>query len=288
MQTIDAPLTRSGWRIRGQELALERPLVMGIVNVTPDSFSDGGRFLDRAAALSQARRLIDEGADLLDIGGESTRPGAADVSEDEEIRRVVPLVEALAADGVPVSVDTSKPAVMRAALAAGASIVNDVRALREAGAIEAVAEADCGLVLMHMQGTPRTMQAAPQYADVAQEVIDFLAQRISALAAHGIDARRIVVDPGFGFGKTVAHNFTLLRELERLLGLGRPLLVGLSRKSMLGAVSGRGVEAREYASVAAAVLAVERGARIVRAHDVAATRDALAVWHAMQSMGGSE
>jgi dihydropteroate synthase len=201
---------------------------------------------------------------------------------------VVPLVEALAADGVTVSVDTSKPAVMRAALAAGASIVNDVRALREPGAIEAVADADCGLVLMHMRGTPRTMQAAPRYADVAQEVTDFLAQRISALAAHGVDARRIVVDPGFGFGKTVAHNFTLLRELERLLGLGRPLLVGLSRKSMLGAVSGRGVEVREYASVAAAVLAVERGARIVRAHDVAATRDALAVWHAMQSMGGSE
>jgi dihydropteroate synthase len=287
MQTI-APLTRSGWRIRGRELTLERPLVMGIVNVTPDSFSDGGRFLDRGAALAQARRLIDDGADLLDIGGESTRPGAADVAEDEEIRRVVPLVEALAADGVTVSVDTSKPAVMRAALAAGASIVNDVRALRDPGAIEAVADADCGLVLMHMQGTPRTMQAAPRYADVAQEVIDFLAQRISALAAHGVDARRIVVDPGFGFGKTVAHNFTLLRELERLLGLGRPLLVGLSRKSMLGAVSGRGVEAREFASVAAAILAVERGARIVRAHDVAATRDALAVWHAMQSMGGSE
>jgi dihydropteroate synthase len=286
MQTLEAQAVRSGWQIRGRVLALERPLVMGIVNVTPDSFSDGGRFFDRSAALEHALRLIDDGADLLDIGGESTRPGAADVPARDELKRVVPLFEALASRGIPLSVDTSKPEVMRAALAAGAAIVNDVRALREAGAIEAVADSDCGIVLMHMRGTPRTMQAAPEYRDVTQEVTDFLAQRIGALVAHGADVRRIVVDPGFGFGKTAAHNFTLLRELERLAELGRPVLVGLSRKSMLGAVSGRKVDEREFASVAAAVLAVERGARIVRVHDVAATRDALAVLQAMQSTGG--
>ena len=286
MQTLEAQAVRSGWRVAGRVLALERPLVMGIVNVTPDSFSDGGRFFDRSAALEHALRLIDDGADLLDIGGESTRPGAADVPARDEIERVVPLFEALAGRGIPLSVDTSKPEVMRSALAAGAAIVNDVRALREAGAIEAIADSDCGIVLMHMQGTPRTMQGAPEYRDVTQEVTDFLAQRIGTLVAHGADVRRIVVDPGFGFGKTAAHNFTLLRELERLAELGRPVLVGLSRKSMLGAVTDRKVDEREFASVAAVVLAVERGARIVRVHDVAATRDALAVLQAMQSTGG--
>lgn len=284
MQTLEAQAVASNWRIRGRVLALERPLVMGIVNVTPDSFSDGGRFFDRGAALEHALRLIDDGADLLDIGGESTRPGAADVPPDAEIERVVPLIEALAGRGIPISVDTSKPEVMQAALAAGAMVINDVRALREPGAIEAVADSDCGLVLMHMQGTPRTMQAAPEYRDVTREVSDFLAQRIGALVEHGVDVRRIAVDPGFGFGKTAAHNFTLLRELERLAELGRPVLVGLSRKSMLGAVSGRSVDEREFASVAAAVLAIERGARIVRVHDVAATRDAVAIWQAMQAM----
>jgi dihydropteroate synthase len=287
MQTFEAQVIQSGWHIGGRVLALDRPLVMGIVNVTPDSFSDGGRYFDRGAALAHALRLIDEGADLLDIGGESTRPGAADVTASDEIGRVVPLIDALAGrGGVPLSVDTSKLEVMQAALAAGAVVVNDVRALREPGAIEAVADSDCGIVLMHMQGTPRTMQAAPEYRDVTQEVTDFLAQRIGALGGLGIDVRRIVVDPGFGFGKTAAHNFTLLRELARLAGLGRPVLVGLSRKSMLGAASGRSVDERGFASVAAALLAVERGARIVRVHDVAATRDALAVWQAMQSTGG--
>src|SRR5512134_2464801 len=273
MTTLEAQAVRSGWRIRGRVLTLERPLVMGIVNVTPDSFSDGGRFLARGVAVEHGLRLIDDGADLLDIGGESTRPGAADVAADEEVERVVPVIEALAGRGVPLSVDTSKPEVMRAALAAGAGIVNDVRALREPGTIEAVADSDCGIVLMHMQGTPRTMQAAPDYRDVTRQVSDFLVQRIGALVAHGVDVHRIAVDPGFGFGKTAEHNFTLLRELERLAELRRPILVGLSRKSMLGAATGRSVDAREFASAAAAVLAVERGARIVRVHDVVATRD---------------
>ncbi|HSQ10441.1 MAG TPA: dihydropteroate synthase [Burkholderiaceae bacterium] len=259
---------------------------MGIVNVTPDSFSDGGRYLSAPAALEHARRLIDEGADMLDIGGESTRPGAADVSEPEEIERVVPLIEALRSTSVPLSVDTSKPGVMRAALVAGASIVNDVRAFLEAGAPEAVVGSRCGLVLMHMQGTPRTMQREPSYGNVVQEVSDFLRSRVAALVHVGVAAERIAVDPGFGFGKSVAHNFRLLRELDALTALGRPVLVGLSRKSMLGAVTGRAVGERIAASVAAAVLAAERGARIVRVHDVAATRDALRVWAAMRKDEG--
>ena len=259
---------------------------MGIVNVTPDSFSDGGRYLSAPAALEHARRLIDEGADLLDIGGESTRPGAADVSERDEIERVVPLIEALRSTAVPLSVDTSKPGVMRAALAAGASIVNDVRAFQEEGAPEAVVASRCGLVLMHMQGTPRTMQREPHYGNVVQEVGDFLRARVAALVQAGVAAERIAVDPGFGFGKSVEHNFRLLRELDALTTLGRPVLVGLSRKSMLGAVTGRAVGERVAASVAAAVLAAERGARIVRVHDVAATRDALQVWAAMRKDEG--
>jgi dihydropteroate synthase len=269
------------WAVAGRTLTLRRPLVMGIVNVTPDSFSDGGLHADYDAALAHGRRLIDEGADLLDIGGESTRPGAADVPADEELRRVLPLVEALRPAGVPLSVDTSKPAVMRAALAAGAAVINDVRALQAPGALEAVAEGDCGLVLMHMQGTPRTMQQAPHYDDVVAEVRDFLAARIAALTAAGVALERIAVDPGFGFGKSVAHNYTLLRELGRFGVLGRPLLAGLSRKSMLG-ITGRRAAERIVESVTGAVLAVERGARIVRVHDVAATRDALAVWWAMK------
>ena len=270
------------WSVGGRYLDLSRPLVMGIVNVTPDSFSDGGRYLSAPAALEHARRLIDEGADLLDIGGESTRPGAADVSEPDEIERVVPLIEALRSTAVPLSVDTSKPSVMRAALAAGAVIVNDVRAFQEAGAPEAVVGSRCGLVLMHMQGTPRTMQREPCYGDVVQEVSDFLRARVAALVQAGVAAERIAVDPGFGFGKSVEHNFRLLRELDKLTAIGRPVLVGLSRKSMLGAVTGRAVGERVAASVAAAVLAAERGARIVRVHDVAATRDALQVWAAMR------
>jgi dihydropteroate synthase len=268
------------WSVAGRVIELSRPLIMGIVNVTPDSFSDGGRYFSPAAALAHGQRLIEEGADLLDIGGESTRPGAADVSEMEEIDRVLPLVEALQSGGVPISVDTSKPGVMRAALAAGAAVINDVRAFRTQGALEAVRGSGCGLVLMHMQGSPRTMQSEPQYDDVVADVTAFLRGRVADLANAGIDLCRIAIDPGFGFGKTVEHNFMLLRRLSALQAIGRPVLVGLSRKSLLGAITGRTVDDRVAASVAAAVLAVERGARIVRVHDVAATRDALKVWAA--------
>jgi dihydropteroate synthase len=257
---------------------------MGIVNVTPDSFSDGGRYLSPSAAFDHAHRLIDEGADLLDIGGESTRPGAADVSEAEEIDRVLPLLDALRTTAIPASVDTSKPGVMRAVLSHGAAVINDVRALREPGALDAVRESECGLVLMHMQGSPRTMQHEPQYDDVVAEVGEFLGARVAAATNAGVDASRIVVDPGFGFGKNVEHNFALLRHLASLGRLGRPVLVGLSRKSTLGNVTGRPVDERLAASVAAALMAVERGARIVRVHDVAATRDALRVWAA--TLGG--
>jgi dihydropteroate synthase len=275
-----ARATPQSWRIGDRVLDLSRPLVMGIVNVTPDSFSESGRHFRFEAALEHARRLIDEGADLLDIGGESTRPGAAEVSAAAETERVLPLVEALRSAGVPLSVDTSKPEVMRAALAAGASVINDVRALQAPGALDAVRSSDCGLVLMHMQGTPRTMQADPHYDDVVREVGEFLRTRVAAVIDAGVAADRIVIDPGFGFGKSRAHNFRLLRELGALTALGRPLLAGLSRKSMLGAVTGRAVGDRLAASLAAALLAVERGARIVRVHDVAATRDALRVWEA--------
>ena len=280
---MDTGLTRApiaGWSVTGRVLALERPLIMGIVNVTPDSFSDGGRFLEPSAALEHARRLIDEGADILDIGGESTRPGSAAIPESEEIARVVPVLEALRTSGVVLSVDTSKPGVMRAALDAGAAIVNDVCALQAPGALDAVAASDCGVVLMHMQGSPRTMQLNPHYNDVVGEVRDFLRERIAAATARGVAAARIVVDPGFGFGKTVEHNFALLGQLAALTKLGVPVLAGVSRKGMLGAVTGRAVGDRTAASVAATVVAVERGARIVRVHDVAATRDALRVWAA--------
>jgi dihydropteroate synthase len=273
------------WTVRGRTLSLARPLIVGIVNVTPDSFSDGGRHATHADALAHALRLIEEGADILDIGGESTRPGAAEVPQAEEMERVVPLIAALADRGVPLSVDTSKPAVMRAALDAGAAIVNDVYALRAPGAIEAVAPGDCGVVLMHMQGVPRTMQVAPRYEDVVSEVTAFLRGRIAALGAGGITPDRIALDPGFGFGKTVEHNFTLLRELPRLVALGCPVLAGLSRKSMLGAVTGRAVGERMTASVVGAVLAAERGARLLRVHDVAATREGLRVLEAMQDQG---
>ena len=266
------------WSVAGRELALDRVLIMGIVNVTPDSFADAGRHFNHADALARARQLIDEGADILDIGGESTRPGAPDVAPDEEIRRVVPLLEALAVSAIPLSVDTSKPEVMRAALAAGAAIINDVRALQQPGALEAVAGSDCGVVLMHMQGTPRTMQQAPYYREVTREVTQFLSERVQCAGTYGIEARRIAVDPGFGFGKSVEHNFTLLAELPALKRMQLPIVVGLSRKSMLGAATGRAVGDRAAASVAAALLAAERGASIVRVHDVAATRDALSVW----------
>jgi dihydropteroate synthase len=282
----ELPTAACAWAVAGRTLPLDRPLIMGIVNVTPDSFSDGGQHHAPERALAHAQRLITEGADILDIGGESTRPGAADVPADEELRRVLPLIVALHGSGVALSIDTSKPEVMRAALAAGAAIVNDVRALREPGAVAAVRDADCGLVLMHMQGSPRTMQQAPHYRDVVGEVAAFLRARVEALQAEGIAAQRIAIDPGFGFGKSLQHNYTLLRELAALRALQRPILVGVSRKSMLGTVTGRGLDERAGASVAAALLAVERGARIVRVHDVAATRDALQVWGAMMGEAG--
>ena len=263
------------------QLVLERPLLMGIVNVTPDSFSDGGRFLDHGRALEHARQLVAEGADILDIGGESSRPGAEPVTQDEELRRVMPLIEALAELPVPLSIDTVKPAVMRRVLAAGASIINDISALATPGAFEAIADSDAAVVLMHMQGEPRTMQQAPVYDDVVAEVKGFLAERIAAAHSHGIPAGRIAIDPGFGFGKLLVHNLALLRHLASFIELDCPLLVGMSRKSMLKGFSTRPMDQRLPASITAALLAVERGARIVRVHDVAATRDALALWQAI-------
>ena len=274
--------TRARLRCGRFELALSRPLVMGIVNVTPDSFSDGGNFLDPQLAAAHARRLIDEGADILDIGGESTRPGARQVPVDDELARVIPVVAALANAGVPVSVDTSKPEVMRAALAAGASMINDITALESNGALGLMATSDCAVCLMHMQNNPTTMQQEPVYQDVVAEVKAYLASRIEFAIAAGVARNRIVIDPGFGFGKNAAHNFSLLRDLREFAALGVPVLAGLSRKSSIGLVTRRAVGERSYGSVAAALLAVERGADIVRVHDVAATRDALAVYAAMQ------
>ena len=261
---------------------LTRPLVMGVVNVTPDSFSDGGRLQNARQAIDHALMLAEQGADLLDVGGESTRPGAAPVSVEEELQRVLPVIEALAVRGLAVSVDTRKPRVMVAAIQAGAAMVNDVMALRAPGAIEAVAQSEAAVCLMHMQNDPQTMQAAPHYDDVVAEVHDFLAQRIAACEAAGIARSRLVIDPGFGFGKTLAHNLVLLKNLGRLAGLGVPVLAGLSRKSMLGALTGQPVDQREYAGIAAHLAAVARGARIVRVHDVAAMQDALRVWEAVE------
>jgi dihydropteroate synthase len=263
-------------------LTLERPLIMGVVNVTPDSFSDGGRFLGTQQALEHARLLIGEGADILDIGGESSRPAAEPVGLDEELRRVMPVLEQLAQMPVPVSVDTRKPEVMRRAIAAGAAMVNDINALREPGALEAVAQSQAAVCLMHMQGEPRFMQRDPQYKDVVAEVTAFLALRVEAAQQAGIARERIVVDPGFGFGKSTGHNLELLQGLGTIGGLGQPVLVGLSRKSLFGKITGKPVADRVSASVAAALLAVERGAALVRVHDVAATRDALLVLNAIE------
>jgi dihydropteroate synthase len=254
---------------------------MGIINVTPDSFSDGGRFPQSERALEHALHLIAEGADILDIGGESTRPGAAEVSADQEIERVLPLVRALREGGVPVSVDTSKPEVMRAVLDEGAAIINDVRALTIPGALERVARGDCGVVLMHMQGTPQTMQIDPSYVDVVAEVGDFLRRRRDAALQAGVTPDRIALDPGFGFGKRGVHNRRLLAHLGELRALDQPLLVGLSRKASLGEMTGQPVDQRVVASAVSAVLAIQAGAQIVRVHDVAATRDAIAVWQAV-------
>jgi dihydropteroate synthase len=271
-------------------LSLERPLVMGILNVTPDSFSDGGRFVARGDALRQAEQMLLDGADIIDIGGESTRPGAPPVLLEAELERVVPLIEALHGANVPLSVDTYKPEVMRAALAAGADLVNDVWGFRRAGAIDAVRDGRCGLCVMHMLGEPQTMQRGePSYRDVVQDVRMFLEERVDALMQAGIARERISVDPGFGFGKTVVeHNYALLARLSatapRPAAGARPfpILVGMSRKSMLGAVTGRATSERVAASVAAAVCAVERGAAIVRVHDVAQTVDALKIWTAVR------
>jgi dihydropteroate synthase len=260
---------------------LARPLVMGIVNITPDSFSDGGQHATTAAAIAHARQLIADGADILDIGGESTRPGAAPVSEQQELDRVLPVMEGLRGIAIPISIDTWKPPVMRAALAAGASMVNDVNALQAEGALQAVADTDAAVCLMHKQGTPQTMQQRPEYRDVITEVSAFLGERIAAAEAAGIARERIVLDPGFGFGKTLAHNLDLLRELAAFRQLGVPVLAGLSRKSMLGAITGREVDERLAASVAAALLAVQKGAAIVRVHDVRETVDALKILNAV-------
>ncbi|MBA3034777.1 MAG: dihydropteroate synthase [Gammaproteobacteria bacterium] len=264
-------------------LSLARPLIMGIVNLTPDSFSGDGVGDSAAAGIAHAAAQRDAGADMLDLGAESSRPGAAPVPAEVEIARLLLVLHAVRDWGLPISVDTAKPEVMRAAIDAGAAMINDILALQATGALAVVAASDAAVCLMHMQGEPRTMQANPQYADVTGEVRDFLAARVAACMAAGIPRERLLIDPGFGFGKTVDHNYTLLRELPRFNDLGVPMLAGLSRKSMLGAVTGQpnGV-ARIHASVAAAVLAVERGAKIVRVHDVAATKDALAVLSATE------
>ena len=270
----------------GRVLRLDRTRVMGIVNVTPDSFSDGGAHDDTAAAIAHGLKLVEEGADLLDIGGESTRPGAGVVPLEEELRRVVPVIEGLAArTGVPLSIDTSKPEVMRAAVAAGAGMVNDICALGQEGALDAAAELGVPVVLMHMRGQPRSMQEAPHYDDVVAEVHRFLADRIFAAELAGIPRARLVVDPGFGFGKDDSHNLVLLAQLERFASLGVPVLAGLSRKRTIGALTGHEVPARRVSgSVAAHLLAAQRGARIVRVHDVAATVDALKVWEAVAAV----
>jgi dihydropteroate synthase len=266
----------------GRIVVLDRPRIMGIVNVTPDSFSDGGQHDQVEAAVAHGLRLVEEGADILDVGGESSRPGAGEVPVEEELRRVLPVIERLAREcQVPISIDTSKPEVMRAALAAGAGMVNDVRALQADGALDAVAGSRAAVVLMHMQGEPRAMQQAPHYEDVVADVHAFLAQRVFACEMSGIGKKRIAIDPGFGFGKTLEHNLALLRQLARFTELGVPVLAGLSRKAMLGALTGREVDARVHGSVAAAVIAAQHGARLIRVHDVAATRDALAVWQAV-------
>jgi len=267
-------------------LAKKRPIIMGVLNVTPDSFADGGVFLDVRDAADRVRQMLGEGADIVDIGGESTRPGAAPTAETDELARVIPLLEKIRvscdARGVPISVDTRKPAVMRAAIAAGASMINDINALRASGAVEAVSEGGAAVCLMHMRGEPATMQKSIAYDDVVADVAAFLAERAAACVAAGIGRDRIVLDPGFGFGKTVEHNLALLRRLAEIAALGYPLLAGLSRKSTIGILTGRDVDDRMAGSVAAALAAIARGASIVRVHDVRETVDALKVWRAVQ------
>jgi len=263
--------------------ASSRPLVMGILNVTPDSFSDGGRFHSLDLALSHAEQMIAEGVDLIDIGGESSRPGAQPLPLDEELRRVMPVVYALRDCGKPLSVDTCKPEVMREALTAGADMINDISGFRQADAVNAIKDSDCALCIMHMARDPLTMQIKPQYQNVVAEVSAFLMERVSGLEEAGMARERICIDPGFGFGKTLAHNLALLRNIDRLIrDAGVPLLAGLSRKSMIGTLTDRPVEQRLAGSIAAMLAAVSGGARIVRVHDVAETVDALKVWHAIE------
>jgi len=265
-------------------LDLTLPKVMGVLNVTPDSFSDGGRFVSHARALEHAQSMIEGGAAIIDVGGESTRPGAAHVSIEEELRRVVPVIEQLARSGrVIVSVDTSTPQVMLAAAAAGATLINDVRGLQRPGALEAAVGSDCAVCIMHMQGEPQTMQSRPEYADVVADVKAFLQGRVADCEAAGIGRDRIVIDPGFGFGKTVAHNLALVRQLPDFVSLRLPVMMGMSRKSTVGVITGRPEGARLAGSLALAVAAVLRGAHIIRAHDVAETVDALKVARAVQS-----
>jgi dihydropteroate synthase len=271
-----------------QRLDLTRPVVMGVLNVTPDSFSDGGRFLDPQAALAQAERMVAEGAAIIDVGGESTRPGADEVPVQEELRRTLAIIERLAGrTAAIISIDTSKPEVMSAAVSAGARLINDVRALRAPGALAAAARSGAAVCLMHLQGEPRTMQLNPHYTDVVTEVRAFLAERVQACELAGIACARIAIDPGFGFGKTLAHSLALLRELRAFTELGLPVLVGLSRKSMLAPLTGRGSDERLAGSIALASIAVLHGASIVRAHDVAATVDALRVASAV-TLGASK
>ena len=260
------------------QLALNRPHVMGIINITPDSFSDGGKYASTDLAVAHALQLVAEGADILDIGGESTRPGAIPVALEDELNRVIPVIQALKkVCQVPLSIDTYKPEVMRQAIAAGADIVNDVNALQAPGALEIVADSNAGVCLMHMQGTPQTMQQDPRYDDVVHEVKAFLEARMSVALAHGIAKERITLDPGFGFGKRTVHNIALIQQLEQLTAIGRPLLVGLSRKSVLGAITGNDEQQRLYAGIAASVISAMKGAKILRVHDVKATVDALKV-----------
>ena len=270
----------------GRILKLDMPRVMGIVNVTPDSFSDGGAHFDADAAIAHGLKLAEEGADLLDIGGESTRPGAGEVAIEDELRRVIPVIEALAAQlAIPISIDTSKPEVMRAAVEAGAGMINDVFALRRDGALDAAAALGVPVVLMHMRGEPRTMQDAPDYDDVVGEVHRFLAERIFAAEMAGVARRNIVVDPGFGFGKTTAHNLQLLAQLRRFTELGVPVLAGMSRKKSIGELTGReDPRERVFGSVAAHLIAAQTGAMLLRVHDVVATVDALKVWNAVAAL----
>lgn len=272
------------WKLRTRTLDLTRPRIMGIVNVTPDSFSDGGEHATTESAVAWGRKLAADGADIIDVGGESTRPGAADVSLEEELARVIPVVKTLAREGLIVSVDTSKPEVMREAAAAGAEILNDIRGFREAGAPQAAAQSGCGLIVMHMQGTPRTMQKAPSYTDLIGEVTDFLLSQEKVLLAAGADPAAVMFDPGFGFGKNVEQNFELLAATEHFVELGRPFLMALSRKSSLGAVTGVAKAGdRIVSSVAGALIAVERGAQLVRVHDVRETKEAFDVLAAVRA-----